>query len=421
MRWEDIDMKKLITQMWNERRTNIGLWIELLVVSVVLWFVVDYLYITLHTYNQPMGFDISNTYEIWVGGIPPSSPNYTELPEPIEARECIPRFILYLQNHPDIEAVGTTDNRGIHYSAGSERGLLRYDTLPAHEVFIYTVTPGYLEVFRMEGMKGETPQEISSRLTGRTFLAGGNLWGATEPEELYNLVNKPFAINPGWADSTSLELGGVLKPFRSDAFASAASQPGIIVLHPEGYIRPNLYIRVKENNTRNFMSHTRHDLEKFLRGQNMMITNFMPISLLRENKLRDHMNELRNHFVVAGFLMLNVFLGLLGTFWFRTQQRTGEIALHIVVGSTRRQVFYRLCAEGMCLLVCATLPALCMDYWITSKELTPKLGELTYTLSRFVVTTGITFVLIAGMIVAGISIPAYRVMKMRPAEALHNE
>ena len=35
-----------------------------------------------------------------------------------------------------------------------------------------------------------------------------------------------------------------------------------------------------------------------------------------------------------GFLLLNIFLGLLGTFWFRTQQRRSEIALHKAHGAT---------------------------------------------------------------------------------------
>ena len=50
-------------------------------------------------------------------------------------------------------------------------------------------------------------------------------------------------------------------------------------------------------------------------------------------------------------LLLNIFLGLLGTFWFRTQQRRGEIALHKAMGATDGAVFGRLMSEGMFLLL----------------------------------------------------------------------
>lgn len=55
-------MKQLLKQIYNERRSNAFLWIELLLVFVVLWYIVDLVYVTLDIYYQPMGFNIENTY-----------------------------------------------------------------------------------------------------------------------------------------------------------------------------------------------------------------------------------------------------------------------------------------------------------------------------------------------------------------------
>ena len=52
-----------------------------------------------------------------------------------------------------------------------------------------------------------------------------------------------------------------------------------------------------------------------------------------------------------GFLLLNIFLGLLGTFWFRTQQRRSEIALHKVHGASDMSIFTRLISEGLAFAV----------------------------------------------------------------------
>lgn len=41
--------KKLLKQIVNERRSNSWLFIELLLVSIVLWYVVDYMFVTLYT------------------------------------------------------------------------------------------------------------------------------------------------------------------------------------------------------------------------------------------------------------------------------------------------------------------------------------------------------------------------------------
>ena len=53
---------QLLKQIWNERRSNGWLWSELLIVFVVLWYVVDWTYVTARTYYEPVGFDITDTY-----------------------------------------------------------------------------------------------------------------------------------------------------------------------------------------------------------------------------------------------------------------------------------------------------------------------------------------------------------------------
>ena len=50
-------MKQLLKQIYNERRSNAFLWIELLLVFVVLWYIVDLVYVTLHIYSTPTPTD----------------------------------------------------------------------------------------------------------------------------------------------------------------------------------------------------------------------------------------------------------------------------------------------------------------------------------------------------------------------------
>ena len=68
--------KKLLVQIKNEWRNNLWLALELLVVSVVMWFVVDYLYTGAATYLEPRGFDISHCYLIEMGKLTEKSPDY---------------------------------------------------------------------------------------------------------------------------------------------------------------------------------------------------------------------------------------------------------------------------------------------------------------------------------------------------------
>ena len=61
------------------------------------------------------------------------------------------------------------------------------------------------------------------------------------------------------------------------------------------------------------------DAPTTLRSGNYFISSVQSFDDIREIHQRDYDADLRNYFIGAAFLALNIFLGLLGTFWFRTQ------------------------------------------------------------------------------------------------------
>ena len=72
---------------------------------------------------------------------------------------------------------------------------------------------------------------------------------------------------------------------------------------------------------------------------------------------------------VACFLLANIFLGIIGTFWFRTEYRKGEMGLRMALGSTRRQLNSIMVGEGVLLLVLAFIPSLLISFNIAHMDL----------------------------------------------------
>lgn len=58
-----------------EWKANTWLAVELLVVSVVIWVLIDKLYVQQHRINEDTGFDISNTFLVSVEMINSNSPD----------------------------------------------------------------------------------------------------------------------------------------------------------------------------------------------------------------------------------------------------------------------------------------------------------------------------------------------------------
>ena len=133
------------------------------------------------------------------------------------------------------------------------------------------------------------------------------------------------------------------------------------------------------------------------------------------------MNNVRNYTTGGVFLMLNIFLGILGTFWFRTQQRRGEIALFKALGSTNHDVFLRQISEGLILLSVATLFAIIIDLNLAFINLNTSHDGTYLEPIRFITTVVISYLLTALMIIVGTWFPARKAMSIQPAEALHEE
>ena len=129
---------------------------------------------------------------------------------------------------------------------------------------------------------------------------------------------------------------------------------------------------------------------------------------------------IRSARLIVIFFVFNVFIGLMGTFWFRTRHRRSEIALRMAMGSSRGRIRWQLLGEGLLLLALASIPALmiCINMVMADVTFTEATDA---TWGRFVICVSIVWILMALMVIAGIWYPASRAMKVQPAEALHDE
>ncbi len=123
---------------------------------------------------------------------------------------------------------------------------------------------------------------------------------------------------------------------------------------------------------------------------------------------------------IAIFFSFNVFIGLMGTFWFRTRHRRSEIALRMAMGSSRMKICGQLLGEGLLLLILATIPALIICGNLVMAEATMT-EQADATGLRFAIVSLSTFLLMGLMVIIGVLFPATRAMQVQPAEALHDE
>ena len=179
-------------------------------------------------------------------------------------------------------------------------------------------------------------------------------------------------------------------------------------------------VRVAPGMEREFTEWIDSKMGSYLSVGNVYVNDLEPIENIRAENQRDIREFVQNRIACIVFLMISIFLGLLGTFWFRTQQRVSEIAIRKVNGATSNMIFMRLISEGLLLLTAVTPLALVIDWLLVKYDL------IQYTFVpldtwQFVVSAVMAFVLLAIMIMLGVWFPARRAMKVDPARALADE
>ena len=414
--------KKLFAQIKNEWRTNLWLAIELLLVSVAMWWITDNLYCIGATYFEPRGFDAEHCYLIEMGKLTEKSPDYVQRTND-EQSEDIQELANRLRRRPEIEAVSLSYNSYPYNGSNSTITMqLEGDTLEASNWIIRrAVSPDFVKVFRYEGANGETPEQLAEILRNAQIIVSDNLFTTTykRPMPMTDYVGRRIHLNNDTTQSYS--LGASLKVVRYGDFRSASSSRSLMFGHNFWDTDTELCVRVRADQDVDFIERLKADSEKQFRIGNIYISNIRSFKDIRRNFQQYQYNGVRDAITIMVFLLVNIFLGLLGTFWFRTQQRKSEIALHKAHGATNQMVFTRLLSEGWLLLLLITPIAIAIDFNLAYAELNAWRNGTTLEWDRLLACAGISFLLMALMIAVGIGIPARKAMKIEPAEALHNE
>lgn len=402
--------QKIFAQMRNEWRSNLWLAVELLVVSVVLWYVLDFVYTRAALYVRPMGTDVENCFLIKYDA------EETEEDDHMDVGDVRRQILDRLKRHPDIEAACLT-NGAYPYSGGYWGGMIAVDTLNM-EAYTRYVTPGYAEVFHITGLKGESSKDIVKMLEeGKRAITGNLLPKKYDP---LSFIGKRAIVN---GDSlNTVEIGAVVAPIRRENYEESNDGSVLIPLLPEQYgMAGDFCVRVKPGAAADFAERFAEVADKEFTIGRFFVNDVKSFDTLRADRLRGENFRIRNYVILMGFLLINIFMGLLGTFWFRTRMRIKDIAMRKTVGATEKQIFRLLIGEGLLLLTIVTPVALLIDANIAHMELNTMLDGEYFNWTRVLLCGLAAYALMALMIFLGIAIPARNAMKTAPAEALKDE
>lgn len=407
----------------NERNHNIGILIELFLVSVFLWYIVDYAFVVIRNYTRPMNFDIEHTYIMRLGHLNSKSPEYTADADSGGIGEPVFKILDRIGRNPMIEAVSLSIHASPHIGSNRSRTLYNDTLNTKYSILCRSVTPDFFRVFRYKSVNGST-DELADALTKGTYVISQNVENELFPNS--SAIGKTFSLSRD-EDSEKYRVGAVSTSIRYDHFgtwnAYYASPLTVQSLDnvPPSYIGGLLEVcvRVKPEEDHDFIDRFREQMTEQLRIGNVYLNTIQSIPTNKKAFQLDDVNDLRMRFFIILFLLVNIFLGITGTFWFRTQYRRGEIGVRIAMGDTPRNILRMFYAEGILLLSLAMIPTMIVYAFI--KEADILYASWSFDAGRYFIGFAITYILLLGMILLGIWFPAHKAVQVPPAEALRDE
>lgn len=417
-------IRLILKQLWTLRRRTAWLYAELLLCLCLAWYIVDYGVQILHNRFLPNAFDIEGVYTaryLPPRGSRPSSAVADSYPERIR------RF-------PGVREVYASSAQVAPYlGAQALRGLTLDKTQSAEDkkILVYEKSIENDSYFSILGIRSIYTGElirlnysdpnavVISRSLARYFFADEDPRGKLIDEAEHRFVAK------GLVDWRVVD---VCEDFKVEDYRLPV--PLAFLPMTRGERIANQYI-FSTDETFNAAAFSEEILRCSSLGELRQRREFWEGITKKEMMAR----------TVTLFFVVSIALGVIGSFWFRTQQRRGELALRMTLGCSPRRLSGHIILEALILLLAAALPALVINYLVFSADLTLTLTKnfdewwmasnevitqdtyywINLPWMRFLVGNLLTLGLMATVVVLSVWIPARKAAQIQPVEALGSE
>lgn len=422
-------IKQILKIIYVERKANSWILLELIIVFTILWFCSDYMYFTAKRYSEPNGFDIGHTYKINI-----ETKNSKELILPSDNKEEEDKILEDLwtihdrikKYHP-IEYVSLA--RAAYPYDGSWRStIISIDSVKMNNVQTKDVSPGFFDVFKVSIIEG-TPFDNKNTISDDVAIIGGDRNNLLDEKKVEDIKEVSLSSLDGGKTFKVIGIANKTKRSEFDDYNNIIYFP-LERTDASVLWGKEICVRVKPNADKNFAEQFMKDMRAQLEVGDFYLSSVTSFKDIRESYLgwTGYEDNIKSIYSITIFLVINIFLGIIGTFWFRIQSRRSEIGLRLSLGSTKGQIKKMFICETLLLLFIASIIAsvICVNISLGDilKDINvpiPNRRDALTDLTQHFINYSITFLFISFISLFAVWYPANKASKTQPAEVLKSE
>jgi len=389
-------LRHLFKLIWNQKKQNFLLITEILVSFIVIFAVFTLFVYYYQNYKKPMGLEYENVWAVRFNN-----------PEAIKTHDSMTIFYesvgALLHTIPEIKSASfSSDN--FPFSASSNNTGVNYGKLFTMSNY-YIAQDGYADVLNLKIIEGRWFNKTDNSRRDKPVIINERL-----REDLFKnerAIGKKLGQDPD-----AMEIVGVVQDFK-DKGDYRQIQNGLIkrMDSSQYFLVSDILINVDRHHGADFESRLFKTLSNAI-GNSIEI-----VHLADQRKTINNMTlvPMIILFIVAGFLIINVALGLFGVLWYNINKRKSEIGLRRAVGASGYSISKQFVGEG---LVLSTFSLIVGSFFALQF---PLLKVFDLPPATYLIAMGLAVAFIYGLVIVCALYPGRQAAAIYPSVALHED
>jgi putative ABC transport system permease protein len=390
--------------LWNNRRRNILVFIELFMISFVMVNLIIYLANILAIYRIKNLYDSRDVVLVNISN---------KTPEPAAtAEQAFLNLKKVFASNPFVESVSVSKNAiPFNYNISTSEYVHYSDRFGMSMRY---VDIDYGKVMKVVPIRGRWFNETDRGKSVRPVMITKDI------DEKYfkgNGVGQRFNNGANDRYKEEYEITGIVEEFkRSDI---EKPYPAVLMLldsiKPQSMWETSYLIRTRENKTSDMLAVAESQVYSTLKPDNWTISSLNTLENMHSEQNSETYQRNYISLIIALFVLINVLLGTIGILWYNTNLRINEIGIKRALGSTGRGIRRLLITENLVIAGIGLLIVLVIVLQVPitgQKELEP--GVMVQSII-------VSYVSMAMLVLLSTWIPASIASKIRPATALKTE
>ncbi|HUR10142.1 MAG TPA: FtsX-like permease family protein [Flavitalea sp.] len=398
----------LFKLIWNKKKQNFLLMMEIFFSFIGLFAGFTFVLYPYNNYKIPNGFEDKN---VWVVNLTRSSPekflNGTDKIENVDSleifRESVKKVLLSINGVEDV----TYSSVNFPYSSNGFNAPIKYNGKEAWGN-LNTVEDNYQKVLSMKMREGRWFSSDDKVSTVRPIVINQalkiKLFG--DEDALGKIVETDVATE-------KMKIVGVVTDTKDESEYEVPAS-GLFRRMDTGDLRNDysILMKVKPGADATFESAVHKTLSNTIRNANIEIEH---LSDMKEARNKVMLVPFIIFLIIAGFLLINVALGIFGVLWYNIHRRKAEIGLRRAVGATGKAISWQLVTEAILL---ATLSLILGSFFAVQF---PLLKSFDLPANNYIVAIIYSILSIYVLVILCALYPGRQAAGIYPATALHED